>query len=68
MVLCQVTSVLPNPQPPQLPAMRPTHCSPFVIDVPDPQKDLVDPAVQGTRAVMQVPCRCPRCLRGRMDG
>lgn len=26
--------------------------SPFIIDVPDPQKDLIDPALQGTRSVL----------------
>lgn len=32
--------------------------SPYVIDVEDAQRDLVDPAVQGTRAVLLAAARC----------
>lgn len=30
-----------------------TCSSPFQLDVPDPQKDLIDPAVQGSRTVLE---------------
>ncbi|TDR31806.1 NAD-dependent epimerase/dehydratase family protein [Hydromonas duriensis] len=37
--------------------------SPFVLNVQDPQKDLVDPAVLGTRNVLESVNRCPSVER-----
>lgn len=37
--------------------------SPFVLNVKDPQKDLIDPAVIGTRNVLESANRCPSVTR-----
>lgn len=37
--------------------------SPYVVDVADPQRDLVDPAVMGTRSVLEAAARAPGVRR-----
>jgi dihydroflavonol-4-reductase len=37
--------------------------SPYVVDARDPQRDLIDPAVNGTRALLEAAARSPRVKR-----